>query len=147
MFKHVLLPIDGSELSRKAVGAAIEFVRQLGAKLTTYHALERSRANIYGEGIVLDEVSIEAIDAREREAAKRYLAEVLAQAEAAGVDCEVKMTRVDSPYRGIIDAANDSACDVIFMASHGRGEFAALLLGSTTLKVLSHSRIPVLVHR
>ncbi len=147
MLNHVLMPVDGSELSRKAIGAAIEVARQLGAKLTAYHALEGFRANIYGEGIVFDEVSIDALDAREREAAASYLAEVGAQAKAAGVEFDPKMTRADSVYRGIIDAATESSCDLIFMASHGRGEVMSLLLGSNTLKVLSHSHIPVLVYR
>jgi nucleotide-binding universal stress UspA family protein len=147
MYKHVLMPVDGSDISRNAIKAGIAFARQLGAKVTAYHALDASHANMYGEGTVLDPSLLPTIDQREREVAARYVGEVGDAAKVAGVEFESIVSRPDAHYRGIIEAAGEAKCDVIFMPSHGRGEFAALLLGSTTQKVLAHSKIPVLVHR
>jgi len=147
MYKHVLMPVDGSDISRSAIKAGIAFSRQLGAKVTAYHALDASHANVYGEGAVIDPSLLPAIDQREREVAARYVAEVGDAAKAAGVEFESMIGRPATHYQGIIEAAGKAKCDVIFMPSHGRGEFAALLLGSTTQKVLAHSKIPVLVHR
>jgi nucleotide-binding universal stress UspA family protein len=77
----------------------------------------------------------------------KYLAQVEKAAKAAGVPCQTLMTKPATAHQGIVAAAKKQKCDVIFMASHGRGEFAALLLGSVTQKVLAHSKIPVLVYR
>lgn len=147
MYKHVLMPVDGSDISRNAIKAGIAFARQLGAKVTAYHALDESRANLYGEGSLIDPSSFPTIDQREREIAARYVAEVGDAAKAAGVEFASIVSRPAAHYQGIIEAAAEAKCDVIFMPSHGRGELAALLLGSTTQKVLAHSKIPVLVHR
>lgn len=147
MYKHVLMPVDASDISRNAIQAGIAFVKQLGAKVTAYHALKASRSNVYGEGILIDLNSFRAIQDREGELAARYVAEVAAAAKAAGLQCESMISRPAANYLGIIEAAEKMKCDVIFMPSHGRGELAALLLGSTTQKVLAHTKIPVLVHR
>ena len=147
MYKHLLIPVDGSEISRNAIQAGIAFAKQLGAKVTVYHALEASRGNVYGEGMVIDPNLFRSIQDREGELAATYVAEVAAAAKAAGLQCEPMISRPAAHYLGIIEAAEKMKCDVIFMPSHGRGELAALLLGSTTQKVLAHTKIPVLVHR
>ncbi len=144
MFKHILLPLDGSELSQKAVPAAIEFARTNGAKLTPYMALEEypflPSADSGHEKRSVFEQRI-ATQAREE------LAKVEAAAAAAGVPCVGHTSTNAAPFRGIIDAAKALGCDVIFMASHGRRGITGLLLGSETQKVLTHSDIPVLVFR
>ena len=147
MYKHVLMPVDGSDISRKAIQAGIAFAKQLGAEVTAYHALEASRSNVYGEGIVIDVNSFRAFQDREGELAASYVSEVSEAAKVAGLQCESIVSRPAVPYLGIIEAAEKSGCDVIFVPSHGRGELAALLLGSTTQKVLAHTKIPVLVYR
>jgi nucleotide-binding universal stress UspA family protein len=86
-------------------------------------------------------------DLQARAQGAKYLAEVEKAARAAGVRCQTLMTRPATTHQGIVAAAKKQKCDVIFMASHGRGEFAALLLGSVTQKVLAHSKLPVLVYR
>jgi nucleotide-binding universal stress UspA family protein len=141
------MPVDGSDISRNAIQAGVAFAKQLGAKVTVYHALEASRGNVYGEGMVIDPNSFRSIQDREGELAGTYVAEVAAAAKAAGLQCESMISRPAAHYLGIIEAAEKMKCDVIFMPSHGRGELAALLLGSTTQKVLAHTKIPVLVHR
>jgi len=145
MFKHVLIPVDGSPRSRKALKAGIAFAKEVGAKVTAYHALEIVPL-YYGEGI-LSASALEPLEAAARKQAKKYLDEAAKIAGAAAVPCESLVSKPATAYQGIIDAARKNKCDVVFMASHGRGELASLVLGSVTAKVLAHSKIPVVVFR
>lgn len=147
MFKHILIPTDGSAVARKAVKAGISLAKALGAKVTAYYALEAFQPYVYGDGYVIDTSTIKSFDERARETGRKYLAEVEKAARAAGVECDTLITKPGTAYQGIIDAARKKKCDAIFMASHGRGELASLLLGSVTQKVLAHSKIPVVVFR
>ncbi|HLB15956.1 MAG TPA: universal stress protein [Burkholderiales bacterium] len=146
MFKHLLIPTDGSTLSRKAVKAGISFAKTIGAKVTAYYALEMVQPYIVADGAV-DIASLKAFEQRARERGEEHLAEVGEAAEAAGIVCEAYITKPATPYQGIVQAAKKKKCDVIFMASHGRGELASLVLGSVTQKVLAHSKLPVMVYR
>lgn len=147
MFKHVLLPTDGSPVARKAIKAGVALARELGAKVTAYYAVDTVATYIYSEGYIINTLALRDFDRQAREQGTKYLAEVQKAAKAAGVACQTLMTRPATAYQGIVAAAKKQKCDVIFMASHGRGELAALLLGSVTQKVLAHSKIPVLVYR
>ncbi len=147
MFKKILIPTDGSALSRKAIRAGVRLAKELGAKITAYYALEMFQPYVYGDGTVIDSATLNAFEQRARKQGQKYLDEVVKAAKAAGVRCETTMTKPATPYQGIVDAARKAKCDVIFMASHGRGEFASLVLGSVTQKVLAKSKIPVLVYR
>ncbi|EHP44139.1 universal stress protein [Cupriavidus basilensis OR16] len=144
MFKHVLLPTDGSDLSRKAAGAAIEFAKSIGAKITAftcmdeYPFLQSSDAGHQTRKTFKEHAET---DARAR------VNEVVVAAEAEGVICDTDMTISSVPYMDIVEAAARHGCDVIFMASHGRRGLAGLLVGSETQKVLTHCTIPVLVYR
>ena len=144
MFKHVLLPVDGSELSHKAVSAAIEFARATGARLTPYMCVEEYPY------VLSTDSSHEKRDVfkqRVEAAARQELSRIEATAALAGVPCTGHVSTATAPFRGIINSAEDLGCDVIFMASHGRSGIAGLLLGSETQKVLTHSAVPVLVFR
>jgi nucleotide-binding universal stress UspA family protein len=145
MFKHVLIPTDGSRLARKAIKAGIKFAQELGAKVTAYHSVEALQPYVY-DGYV-DTRTIKTVEEQGLNIARKHVAEIESAAKAAGVPCETLITRPSTTYEGIIDAAKKKKCDVIFMASHGRGELTTLLLGSVTQKVLAHSKIPVLVYR
>ncbi len=146
MFKHILIPSDGSELANKAVAAAVEFAREAGAKVTGYSAIHEPHfRHSHYEGI--DNTIRTELERRARAAAEDCLATVRDAARAAGVEYQAHITIADSPYRGIIAAANDCGCDVVFMASHGRSGLPGLFMGSVTQGVLTHSRIPVLVFR
>jgi nucleotide-binding universal stress UspA family protein len=147
MFKHVLLPTDGSPLARKAIKAGIALAKELGAKVTAYYALDSVQPYIYAEGYAISTATLQGFDKGAREQGRKYLAEVEKAATAAGVACQTLITKPGTTYQGIVAAARKQKCDVIFMASHGRGELASLILGSVTQKVLAHSRIPVLVYR
>jgi nucleotide-binding universal stress UspA family protein len=147
MFKHVLLPTDGSRIARKAIKAGVALAKELGAKVTAYYALETVQPYVYSEGVVISTAMLRDFDRQARDQGMKYLAEVQRAASAAGVRCETLMTKPATAHQGIVAAAKKQKCDVIFMASHGRGEFAALLLGSVTQKVLAQSKVPVLVYR
>lgn len=145
MFKHILLPTDGSALSAASVQQGIRFAKSIGAKVTGLCVMPLHHSFFYHEKIrkeALDEVARQF-----KEQAQTYLGEVEKMAGEAGVPCEVIYERNDSPYDAIVRAAEDKGCDLIMMASHGRRGVEALLLGSETQKVLTHSKIPVLVYR
>lgn len=147
MFKHLLVPTDGSSLSTEAVKHAISFAKEAGAKITFFFAKPDYPVAFYGEGALIDPTTPEKF----AEIADRQAREILAQAEKmardAGIEAKCASTVSDVPYRAIIDAAQAAGCDLIFMASHGRRGFSGLLLGSETQKVLTHSTIPVLIYR
>jgi nucleotide-binding universal stress UspA family protein len=147
MFKHVLIPTDGSTVARKAVKAGVALAKELGARVTAYYAMDVVQPYAFGDGYVLDTSTLLGMDRRAKELGEKYLTEVAKAARAAGVSCQTLMTKPETPAEGIIAAAKKRKCDVIFMASHGRGEFASLILGSVTQKVLARSKIPVLVYR
>ncbi len=147
MFKHILIPTDGSELAGKAIAGGVRLAKALGAKVTAYHAIEGPEVQGVGDEAFIATSAIGEFETRLRERAERHLAPMRQAAEAAGVVCETLVTHPETPEAGIIAAATDRNCDAIVMASHGRGDLAALLQGSTTHQVLAHSTIPVVVFR
>ncbi len=148
MFKHILVPVDGSELSNVAVGQACAFARDIGARLTFYHAKPAYfPAAIAGEALFDDVAAYETFRATVDKQAESILSQAGKVASEAGVACATLSNESESAYEGIIAAAESGGCDLIYMASHGRRGASALLLGSETHKVLTHCRIPVLVHR
>jgi nucleotide-binding universal stress UspA family protein len=147
MFKHILVPTDGSARSRKAAKAAIAFAKAIGARVTAYHGIELNPSYLGGEFAMVDGTLLEMIEKTARKQGEKYLTEIAKAARAAGVACEPYLTRPVTAHEGIIDAAKRKKCDAIFIASHGRGSVASLLLGSVTQRVLAHSKLPVLVYR
>jgi nucleotide-binding universal stress UspA family protein len=147
MFKHILIPTDGSEIAEKAVNAGIALAAEIGAKVTGYHAQEPVPVHIYGEGYVANKKMAAEFERRAGEFAHRTLEKIEAAAKAAGVPFKALVTKSAVPYRGIIDAAEKQGCDVIAIGSHGHRGLSRLLLGSVTQEVLTHSKIPVLVFR
>ena len=145
MYKHILVPTDGSPLAAKAVRAAIDFAAEVGARVTGYYAIEDM--TMHHVGAHLTKELVEEFDRRSRVAAEEHASEPAGAAKAAGVAFDWRMSKVSQPHEGIIEAARDAACDIIFMASHGHRGLTALFVGSVTQKVLSHSKIPVLVFR
>ena len=147
MFKHILIPTDGSPLANKAVKAGIKFAREIGARVTAYHALEDLLTHISGEGFVIDPKMRQEFERRVRESAQGRLDVIGKLAKTAGVAFDSAVSETDTSYKGIIEAAKKHRCDVIFMASHGRRGVSGLFVGSVTQKVLTHCTIPVLVYR
>jgi nucleotide-binding universal stress UspA family protein len=149
MFKHILVPTEGSKLSHKAVKQAIEVAKALGAKITALHIVGSYHLVLPDEGFEMPEIPALKKRFEEVEAAraKKILASVKEAAKIAGVECDVATATSDTPYEMIIDQATRFNCDLIVMASHGRSGLQGVLLGSVTQKVLTHSKIPVLVRR
>ena len=145
MFKHILLPTDGSELSEMAIKQGVRFAKSIGAKVTGLCVMPLKRSFFYETEIPAE--ALEQATRRCKEAAEKHLAAIEKTAGEAGVVCEVVYERNDYPYDVIIRVAKQKGCDLIMMASHGRRGVGALLLGSETQKVLTHSNIPVLVYR
>ena len=144
MFKRILVPTDGSDITMKAVAAAIELAKSVGAQLYTISVKEPFPYSAISE--MQPTPPQEFFDAQERIAAKR-VATVVETAQAAGLKCQGHTVEALHPWEAIIDHAKRQECDLLVMASHGRRGVTALLLGSETQKVLTHSTIPVLVVR
>lgn len=147
MFKHILVPTDGSELSRATAKRAISFAKEAGARVTVFFAKPEYPIAYFGEGALIDPTTPEKFAELANEQAAEYLGEVQRECQALGVTCATTSATSDIPYEAIIEAAETAGCDLIFMASHGRRGISGLLLGSETNKVLTHSKIPVLVYR
>jgi nucleotide-binding universal stress UspA family protein len=147
MFRHILIPTDGSPISAKAAKAGVAIAKETGARVTGYCALEPVYAQIYGEGYMITGRSITEVEKHARQVGERHVAGIGKAAKAAGVRFQGHVSKADSPYAGIVAAARSKHCDLIFMASHGRRGIPGLIMGSVTHKVLTHSRIPVLVYR
>ncbi len=148
MFKNILVPVDGSELSDAAVTRACSFAREASARLTFYYAKPGYfPASIAGEALFNDVENYNTYLAAMEKQAESILRKAAKVAVDAGVPADTVSEEYDTPHEGIIAAAEGRGCDLIFMASHGRRGVGALLLGSETNKVLTHCKIPVLVYR
>ena len=147
MFKHILVPTDGSELSQETAKRAVLFAKEANAKITAFYAKPEYPVTYYGEGALIDPTTPEKFAELAEKQAQEFLGKVEALCKEQGVSCTTVAATSDIPYEAIIDTAKEKGCDLIFMASHGRRGITGLLLGSETNKVLTHSTIPVLVYR
>lgn len=147
MFKNILVPTDGSELSDSTVARAISFAKDAGARITFFYAQPDFPMPIYGEGALIDPTTPEQFSRAAAAEAETILSRARSSAETAEVESSSDTLVSEVPYEAIIEAAERNGCDLIFMASHGRRGLSGLLLGSETQKVLTHSKIPVLVYR
>ncbi len=148
MYKHILVSTDGSKLSLKAIKAATALAGKLGARLTGVFVMPEYVPPIYGEAAMyIPEASPRSFKQAVDKEAKAALAVITKEATAAGVRATVVKVTNAQPWSAIIAAARSKNCDLIVMASHGRRGLAGLLLGSETTKVLTHSKVPVLVCR
>jgi nucleotide-binding universal stress UspA family protein len=147
MYRNILVATDGSRLSAKAVTHSIALARALGAKLTAFYASPGYPMPAYAEGVMYDPVSPTEYAAMCKKEADRILSAVGAKAKAAGIKFAAAQAIGASPWEAILEAAKKHRCDAIVMASHGRRGVSALILGSETQKVLTHSKLPVIVVR
>jgi len=144
MFQRILVPTDGSDITQKSVASALSLAASLGARVYVLSVKEPFPYSAISE--MQPTPPQEFFEAQERIAASR-VADVASLAEAQGVVCETHTIEALHPWEAIIEHAQQKACDLIVMASHGRRGVTALLLGSETQKVLTHTKIPVLVVR
>ena len=149
MYKHIMLPVDGSELSRKAETECIAFAKATGAKVTAIHVVSHFYLHIQPWGAPRSvHTKIEKQHEEEAtEIARKMISKLEARAKSEGVKLEGVIVVADHPYEEIIGNAEKRKCDLIMMASHGHTGLNAVLLGSETAKVLTHAKIPVLVVR
>jgi len=148
MYKHILLPVEGDELSSKAVKECFTLAKAIGAKVTVLHVVPHVNMHVpvgFTSEIV-DTLQKQRED-EEVQAGQKMLAEVEANAKATGVEFDNMVVVGDNPYEEIIDNAEKKGCDLIMMASHARRGLDAMLFGSETVRVLRHTKIPVLVVR
>jgi len=147
MYKHILVPTDGSKLSAKAVRTAARLAKICGARITGVYVIAPDLPPVYAEGAMYGGLSSRNYKELKEKEAKKALAVVDIEAQTSGVRASMISFTKDQPWRAIIDTARSKKCDLIVMASHGRRGLSGLLLGSETAKVLTHSKIPVLVCR
>jgi nucleotide-binding universal stress UspA family protein len=145
MYSNILIATDGSELAEKAVQHGIALAKRVGAKVAALTVVPPF--HIFTTDVAMIEDTPAQYQARMQERAEKILGAVARSALAAGVACDTVQVEHEHPYRAIIDTAGSKGCDLIVMASHGRRGVAAIVLGSVTVKVLTHCKIPVLVHR
>jgi len=145
MFQHILLPTDGSELAQKAIRYGVAFAKDQRAKITAIIVSRPFHLMTLEPGMLTDTPVEYAKHVAEQ--TKRYLEVVIIAAKTAGVSCDTVSLEHEHPYQGIIETGQSKQCDLIIMASHGRSGMSAVVLGSQTVKVLTHSKIPVLVYR
>lgn len=145
MYKHLLVPTDGSKLSEKAVARAVELAKATGGRITLLHVVPDYPVQVYAEGVSVGLVSRREYAKAMKDEATKLLDRAAAKIK--GVDVATVQSMDNSPWEAILAAAKKVKADTIVMASHGRRGIASLLLGSETTKVLTHSKLPVLVIR
>jgi len=149
VFKHILIPTDGSKLAARGAKAGIRLAKALGAKVTGLYVIFPYVPPVYGEAALyyVPGISVQESKKLFEKQAKKALAAIEIEARAARVRCSTQSVTRDQPWKAILRAARARKCDLIVMASHGRGGIGGLILGSETTHVLANSRIPVLVVR
>jgi len=146
MFKHILIPTDGSERSERGLALGVNLAKIHGARVTVIHVVPDFHLMIAYEG-AFDPATEEKIEREALVKAEGYLATAKKVADDAGVPCETLRATSDHPYDEIVKTSEQRGCDLIVMTSHGRRSIMSILLGSETRKVLSHASVPVLVVR
>ena len=147
MFKHILVPVDGSEFSQKAATYAAGFAQTMGARITALNVKPPHQLAQAGEGLLNDLLAPDKLEERVERMAQKCLQDVAQACQAVGVPCHTLAVEGDSPAQAILAAATSEGCDLVLMASHGRTGLERLIIGSETQKVLSHTALPVLVYR
>ena len=148
MYKRILIATDGSDLAQSAIGPGVALAALAQATVVAVHVRVPVSALLHGTGATLVGRETQLVmEERGKEVGREAVARVIEAARAAQVRCEAFDVVDPSPANGILEAARRHDCDLIVMASHGRGAFARALLGSETSKVLAHAKQAVLVCR
>jgi nucleotide-binding universal stress UspA family protein len=144
MFKRILVPTDGSEITGRAVATALGLAKVVGAEIFTLCVKEPFPYGAVAE--MQPTPPQEFFDAQERTAAKNVRT-VIDACDAAGIACHAQTVEGLQPWEAIVEHAAEQHCDLLVMGSHGRSGLASLFLGSETQDVLKHTTLPVLVVR
>ncbi len=144
MYKHILLPTDGSELSKAAMRHGIALAKAIGAKVTALVVSTPLASLVVDAGAV--SAALDQYQALVKTQTAKYLDNIKNESTEAGVTCATLCVEHERPYEAIVESAKTNGCDLVIMASHGLRGVSAIL-GSETLKVLTHSSVPILVYR
>jgi nucleotide-binding universal stress UspA family protein len=147
MYKHILIPTDGSATAAKAIASGLEFARETKARVTLFTAVPEYQVPSESDVMARKVLPLWEHERISGEKAEAVLGPAAQQLRAAGVQCETAFAQSDHPYQAIVEAAERHGCDLILMSSHGRHGLAGLWHGSETNEVLTHSSIPTLVYR
>ena len=149
MFRNILIPTDGSKLSRRGIKAGVRLAKALGARVTGLYVIFPYVPPIYGEAALYYVPGLSPAEGKKayEKQAKKALDALRAEAARAQVRCATRYVTSGQPWQAILRGARGARCDAIVMASHGRGGLGGLILGSETTHVLANSKIPVLVVR
>jgi nucleotide-binding universal stress UspA family protein len=145
MFNNILVPTDGSELSIRAAKLAMTLAKKTGCKVTAFHVAPPYTFRVYEEYIPPDFLTVAQYEEQVKKVAGLHLDKIKKLADDGGINFEAHYAKSDFPAHAIVEAAEKYGCDSVVMGSHGRGAVGALLLGSETLRVLSSSKLPVVV--
>jgi nucleotide-binding universal stress UspA family protein len=144
MYQRILVPTDGSGITGKAIETAVGLARALGAQIEALSVVEPFPYSVISE---IEPVAPQEYSEVQRRIAQQRVDQIAQACAAMGLSCTAHVTEAAHPYEAIIEHAQEHGCDLIVMASHGRRGVSALLLGSETQKLLTHTKIPVLVVR
>ena len=147
MYKHILLPIDGSALSRQAIASAMLFAKNCGASVTALHVIPLPHEDLLEAWLHHDPGFAQRQQAMFDRLADEYLSFAANSALAEGIPCHCRKVQANEPWRAIVETAERQPCDLIYMASHGWQGGGERLPGSETLKVLEYCTVPVLVYK
>jgi nucleotide-binding universal stress UspA family protein len=147
MYRRILVPTDGSTLSKKAVKSAVALAAELGAELVALNVVPRYPTAYFEGGIAVDTADVARMEGQWAEQGQAVADAARAAAEAAGVKAKAVTIRSDLVAESVLAAVRKHRCDLVVMASHGRKGLKRLLLGSETQHVLTHGNVPVLVLR
>jgi nucleotide-binding universal stress UspA family protein len=149
VFRHILIATDGTALARRAAAFAVKLAASTGARLTAFHAIPAYLPIPYVDAFIAEpELLSSERYAKEAERATRRMLEAIAKrAQASKVRCEIAWAFDNAPWKAILEEARKRRCDLIVMSSHGRRGIEAMILGSEATKVLTHSKVPVVITR
>ncbi len=147
MFRNILVPTDGSALSRKAIKKAVTLAKKTGARVTGFHVAPSYKFNVYADYVPPDFILPADFEVRQKKVAARHLEPIKKECASSGVRCATYFVCSDFAADAIVNAAKKYKCDLIAMASHGRSGLSKLILGSEAQKVLANTKIAVLVLR
>ena len=146
MYKNILLPTDGSDLSQVAVDNGLQFAKAVGAKVTGFYVMLERQPESFEDYAPVD-VKAPRLDEVTKQESEKYLKVIADKAQAMGVPCQTHSMKHTSPHQAIITIATTTGCDLIVMASHGKKGITGELVGSETSRVITNCKIPVLVYR
>lgn len=147
MFKHILLPTDGSQLSRETAECAVSFAKATNLKITALYARPSAQVPSERYASLVEPPVLDRLASGSEGKSKEYLGFIKKLCKGANVECTTLAVVSDTPWEAIVNVAEDRQCDLIFMSKHSRGGLSSLLRGSETYRVLTHSSVPVLVYR